>query len=209
MSDSLTTLIGKIQAYHGDDGTIFSTALCTTAVRAALKTYNLYAPVNAGTLITGINDQYEYELSDEDSRAMDITDVLLQDDDSGEIDISLMFDAYNEDERVFFRLRYPVTTSDTLIAHYTIPHTVNGLDSATESTLPAWQDPILIIGASAEVLLARARARVETINLSKDQSDNYRELYNQLRTEFLSELRSIAARKKPVVGEPDTKAWEI
>jgi len=206
MSDSLTILISKIQAFHGDNGTIFTTETCTAAVRAALKTFNLYAPVNAGTLITGANDQYEYELSDEDPKAIFIADILLKGN-SGESDVSLTFDQYNEDERLFFRLREPVTSSDTLIARYTIPHTVNGLDSEVESTLPAWQDPILVIGAAAQAVMIRARAKVESINLSKDQSDNYRELYNQIQMDFIQELKSITKTKLVAVGAPDARAW--
>lgn len=206
MSDSLSTLTSKLQAFMGDDGTIFTSAICTAAIRVALKTFNLHAPVYAGTLVDGVTDQLEYELSDEDSRAIAVMDVLLKDDD-GENDISIPFDAYDEDERVWWRLRAPVTSSDTLIVRYTIPHTVNGLDSEVESTLPAWQDPILVVGAAAEAIMVRARARVETINLSKDQSDNYRELSVQLRTEFMRDLAAISRVKRPAVGEPDAAAW--
>src|SRR5215204_674236 len=115
MSDSLTTLITHVQAGLGDDGTIFTTALCTAAIREALRQFNVIAPVHAGTLIDAVTDQYEYELSDEDSRALDILDVLRQGDNNDELDISLTYDAYNEDERVFFRLRQPEAEGETLI----------------------------------------------------------------------------------------------
>lgn len=207
MTDTLTTFISKIQAFHGDDGTLFTTSICTAATRAALKTFNQYAPINAGTLIDGVNDQYEYELTTEDANAIMITDILFKDD-NGEFDISIPFDQYNEDERVFFRLREPVSASDTLLARYTLHHTVSGLDSATESTLPAWQDPILVIGAAAEALKVRARARVESNNLDKATADNYRELARDIQQEFIRDLKSIVPMKKPAVGEPDTAAWD-
>ena len=60
MSDTLTQLIAKIQAQLLDDGTRFTTATCTAALRAALKDFNLAAPVHAGTLIDVVADQYEY-----------------------------------------------------------------------------------------------------------------------------------------------------
>jgi hypothetical protein len=207
MSDSLTTLITKAQGMFGDDGTIFTTAICTAAAREALKMFNQYLPVNAGTLITGVNDQYEYELSDEDSRAMDILDILQQGDNTNEIDISIGFDGYNEDERIFFRLRSPVTTSDILIVRYTIPHTINGLDSETESTIPAWQTPTLVTGIAAEAARIRARSRTETINLSKDQSDNYLKQAGEMKAEYRTDLATMARKKKSAVGEPDTRAW--
>ena len=207
MADSLTTLISKVQALLGDDGTIFTTATITAAARDALSTYNEHLPVHAGTLITGVNDQYEYELTDADALAVDILDVLLAGDNQNEIDVSVTFDGYNEDERVFFRLRSPVTSSDTLIVRYTIPQTINGLDSATESTVPASLDPKLIKGIAGEALRSRAYARVEKINLNKDVSDNYKELAKGYQAEFVAALVSLASKRKSAVGEPDTRAW--
>jgi len=207
MADSLTTLISKVQALLGDDGTIFTTATITAAARDALSTYNEHFPVYAGTLITGVNDQYEYELTDADALAVDILDVLLQGDNANELDISVTYDPYNEDERVWFRLRSPVTSSDTLIVRYTIPQTINGLDSATESTIPAWLDPKLIKGIAAESLRIRARSRTESINLSKDQSDNYLEQAKEMKIEFIADLVKLAKDRRAPVGEPDTRAW--
>ena len=207
MSDSLTTLISRVQAGLGDDGTIFTTALATAAIREALRQFNIAAPVHAGTLITGVSDQYEYELSDEDDRALAVLDVLRAGANQDELDIPITYDDYNEDERVFFRLRQPVTDSETLIVRYTINHTINGLDSATESTLPAEQDQIIVDGARAEAIMVRAVSRVETINLSKDQSDNYREIAGHFRAAFNLGLANLRSNKRAPVGEPDTRAW--
>lgn len=207
MSDSLTTLISKVQALLGDDGTLFTTAICTAAAREALKIYNKFLPVHAGTLITGVNNQYEYELTAEDDRAMYILDILRAGDNNNELDISLEFDGYSEDERIFFRLRRPVTTNDTLIARYAIPQTINGLDSETETTIPTWMIPALVTGIAAEACRVLARSKVTTINLSKDQTDNYRDVAREMRTEFFSDLTQNARHKSSAVGEPDQRAW--
>jgi hypothetical protein len=207
MSDTLTTLIGKVQAMLGDDGTIFTTALVTAATRQALSEFNRVSPINAAVLIDGIDEQYEYELSDHDPLAKKILDILKQGDNADELDISITYDDYTEDERVFFRLRYPVTSAETLIARYTLHHTINGLDSATESTIPAEQDQIIVDGACWHAVMTRAASRVETINLSKDQSDNYREVAGHFRTAFNLGLNNLARNKRAPVGEPDTRAW--
>lgn len=208
MTDSLTTLIGKVQNILGDaSGTYFSTALCTAAIRQALCEWNLRAPQFLAVTITGINNQYEYELSDEDAGAIEIIDVLKQGPSANEIDKSLDFDDYIEDERVFFRLRSPVTTSNTLIVRYTIDHTINGLDSQVESTLPARYDQAIVCGGAFFAIFIRAVSRVETINLSQEQSDNYRELAPTFAQYFAQRLIQAAARKAPV-GEPDTRAWK-
>jgi len=207
MSDSLTTLITKVQNILGDaSGIYFTTAIVTAGVRQALDEFNLAVPVYAAITITGVNDQYEYELSDEDSLATDILDVLEQGDNQNELDISLDYDKYWEDERLFFRLRQPETTSNTIIVRYTKDHTINGLDSATESTIQAQHDQVIVDGAAFYAITIRATARVETINLSQDQSDNYREIAEQYKTAFKAGITQAQRRQAPV-SEPDTRAW--
>jgi len=207
MSDSLTTLIGKVQNILGDaTGTYFTTAIVTAATRQALNEFNTRVPQLAAVTITGVNDQYEYELTDEDANAVKILDVLRQGDNSNEIDISITYDDYIEDERVFFRLRSPVTTSETLIVRYTLNHTINGLDSQVESTLRAEHDQIIVNGAAAWAIWTRGVARVETINLSQDQSDNYREMATRLYEAFEKGMDNAARRHSPV-SEPDHRAW--
>lgn len=208
MSDNLTTLITKVQAILGDDGTVFSTALCTAAIRQALSEWNMRVQVNAAVTITGVNDQYEYELSDEDANATGIIDVLRQGDNNDELDISITYDDYWEDERLFFRLRQPVTTSDTLIVRYTLQQTISGLDSATESTIPSHHNQAMIDGGAYFAIFIRAVAKVETVNLSKDQSDNYRELAAYFGQAFVARMVQASRRKAPV-SEPDTRRWEV
>ena len=208
MSDSLTTLIGKVQNILGDaTGTDFTTAICTAAIRQALSEWNLRAPVHAAVTITGINNQYEYELTDEDASSCEIIDVLRRGDNNNEVDISLDFDQYIEDERIFFRLRRPITTSETLIVRYTIYHTINGLDSQVESTLRREDDQAMVDGGAFFAIMIRATARVETINLSQDQSDNYRELAGGFASMFTSRIAYASRNRRPPVGEPDPRAW--
>ena len=207
MSDSLTTLITKVQNILGDSsGTYFTSAIVTAGVRQALDEFNLAVPVYAAVTITGVNDQYEYELSDEDSLATDILDVLEQGDNQNELDISLDYDKYWEDERLFFRLRQPESTSNTIIVRYTKDHTINGLDSAVESTIQAQHDQVIVDGAAFYAITIRATARVETINLSQDQSDNYREIAGQYQTAFKAGITQAQRRSTPV-SEPDTRTW--
>jgi hypothetical protein len=208
MSDNLTTLISKIQAILGDDGTLFTTATCTAAVRQALSEWNMRCPIHAAVTITGVDDQYEYELTDEDANALDIIDVLKQGDNNNEQDVSLDYDWYVEDERVFFRLRRPVTSNDTLIVRYTLNQTIDGLDNATESTIPERHNQAMIDGGALFSIFIRAISRIETVNLSKDQSDNYRELSGYFGTAFATRVALASKTRKAPVGEPDTRAWE-
>ena len=208
MSDTLTQLITKVQTLLGDDGTIFTTATVTAAVRQTLDEWNLRVPIHAAVTITGVNDQYNYELTAEDANAVEILDVLSEGPNNNEQDVSLTFDQYNEDERLFFRLRSPVNSSETLLVRYRLRHTISGLDSATESTLPTYQDQALVNGAAYFSIMIRATSRIETINLSKDQSDNYREIAMAYATAFGMRMADAARKKRFAVSEPDARTWE-
>jgi len=205
MTDTLTQLIAKVQAQLIDDGTRFSTATCTAALRACLMDVNERAPIYAGTRIDVIADQKEYELSDEDSRAMSILDVLEWDED-GEDHTPLLYDAYSEDERLFFRLRAALSSGE-LLARYTIPHTINGLDSETESTPSVRLDQILVDGACAEAIAFRAASRIETINLQQAVSDNYREAMGHFRMAYEMGLSAYIRDRRAPVSEPNPAAW--
>jgi hypothetical protein len=171
MPDTLTTIISKSQALLLDDGTNYTTATCTAAARKALAEFNLHSPVHAATLIDAVNNQLVYELTGnaDATNALALLDVLQQDPSGGDKDIPLPFLPYNEDERIFFQLRNNLP-SGTLVVRFTLPHTVSGLDSATQSTLPAIFDPILVDGTCYHALLIRANSRVETINLNPNVS---------------------------------------
>jgi hypothetical protein len=156
--------------------------------------------------MTGVNDQYEYEVSDLDPLAVAILDVLRQGDNADELDVSITYDPHNEDERLWFRLRAPVTTSETLIVRYTLDHTINGLDSATDSTVRAQDDQILVDGACFFAIMTRATARVETNNLNEKTSEKYMSIAGHFQTAFNLGLANIGKKKAPV-GEPDTRAW--
>lgn len=205
MTASLTTLISRVQAQLIDDGTRFSTATCTAALRATLKNVNERAPIFAGTRIDVIPDQKEYELSDEDSRAMSIIEILEWDSD-GEDHTPLPFDGYSEDERLFFRLRLALDDGE-ILARYTIPHTINGLDSETESTPSARLDQIIVDGACAEALAYRAASRVETINLQQQVSDNYREAMQHFRQAYELGLTAYIRDRRSPTSETSTAAW--
>jgi hypothetical protein len=203
MTKTLATLISNVQALLLDDGTRYTTATVTAAIRSALKEINQRAPVNAAELTETIDDQLEYEITD--TGAIEINDILLWDS-TGDRHTVLDYDPYNEDERLFFRLRSAQASGDFLIARYTIPHTINGLDSSVESTIPAFYDDILIDGACYWSAVIRAMGRVETINLNQNVPDTLDDVKRLFREAFDKGLNLMAKKRAPV-SEPDTRAW--
>lgn len=207
MSKSLTTLISNVQALLLDDGTRFSTATVTAAVRSALKEFNQHAPEFSGELITVVNEQLEYNLNATAyTNMLDVISVLKQGTDTYlDNNVELPFDWYWENGGPMLRLR-EAEASGFLMVRFTIPYTVNGLDSEVLSTLPAFWDNVLLDGACFWSLQIRSVGRVETINLNQNVSENLIDAKRYYRQAFDLGLTQ-AARRKPPVSEPSTAAW--
>ena len=209
MSDSLTTLVSKLQAVLLDDGTLFTTATCTAAIRHALSRVNLQIPVHGGTLVDTVADQYEYELTNALAGAtpLTITDVLLADPAGGEDDVQLDFDSYQEDERWFIRLHTPRAADEQLIVRFTQAHTVSGLDSATESTLNAEADVILLDAAAAQACTIASAGKVEANNLDPNTSANYLKAAARFDSAFILGIGALMSRRRVQKSIPDTRTW--
>jgi hypothetical protein len=206
MTKTLTQLVSAVQEQLIDNGTRFTTATCTAALRAALSKLNHRIPIHAGTRIDVIANQKEYELSDYDSLAIAILDILEWDTD-GEDHSPLAYDNYTEDERLFFRLRTALSSGE-ILARYTIHHTISGLDSATESTLSADLDQVITDGACAEALKIRGASRIETINLQQKVSENYRQSIKDFTDAFNLGISAYEMRRSPV-SETRQDRWDI
>lgn len=207
MAKSLTTLISDVQTMLLDDGTRFSTATCTAAVRAALKDFNRAAPTHAGTLVDVVSGQKEYVLNSSDFKNLiNVSSVLKQGTDTHlENNTPLLYDFYFEDNVPIIRLRTG-QTSGYLIVRYTIPHTVSGLDSETESTIPAYFEPTLIDGACYWACTIRMAGRIEPINLN----NNVVKMLEQTKTFFKAAFDTglmQAARRAPQASGEQVFAW--
>ena len=208
MAKSLTDLISATQALLLDDGTRFSTPTITAAARSALRDYNNAAPIFGGTLVNAVSNQYEYVLNAADfEHLIDVQDVLLQGTDSAlDLNTSLPFDPYFEDTVPVIRLRSPQPTGRYLIVRFSLPHTINGLDSEIVSTLPIYWDSTLTDGICYYSCLIRSTGRVETINLNQNVSETLRSMQSYYKQAFQYGLAQ-ASRQRPPVSIPPTSAW--
>ena len=205
MSDDLSTLITKVQNTLGDaSATYFTSEICTAGIREALSEFNLAAPRAMKTTVAVVADQKEYSVTALDAGALAVSDVLEQDA-SGEDDEPLEHDAYVEAGVLTFRLRTALK-SGTLVVRYTKPHTIDGLDSESTSTLAAVWDQAIVMGGAYHALLVRAAARVEANNFDRSASDNYREVAAPFREAFEAFLAK-AASENPPVSERPARAW--
>lgn len=205
MSDSLTTLITKVQAALGDTAaTYFSTDIVTAAVRAALSEINEKAPRSNAESFASVANVKEYDLTAVISNALRVSNVLLNDD-TAQDDQPIQFDTYTAAEHIWFRVRSKYT-DETFICIYTAAHTVNGLDSETTSTLPAHHDPILVQGAAYHALLILGVSRGLANNLEKSATERYIKAAAPYRVNFDNGLKAMAEASS-FKSEPDTFAW--
>jgi len=207
MTKSLTTLISNVQALLLDDGTRFSTATVTAAVRSALKEFNQRAPEYNGELMDVVSEQLEYNLNATAyANILDVISILKQGTDTYlDNNIELPFDYYWENGGPMFRL-HTAQSSGYLMVRFTTPYIVNGLDSEVESTLPAYWDDVLIDGACFWSAQIRSAGRIETINLNRSVAENWLDVRRYFRQAFDHGL-DLAARRKPPVSEQSTAAW--
>ena len=201
MTDNLTNLISRIQARLLDTGAVFSTATCTSALRAALGEFNASAPNSAAVSIEAIPGKREYPLDDAAfAGLLSVRGVWREG-----VDEALIADVYFEGNVPFFRLR-EAQADGTLVVRITLSHTISGLDGAIESTLTTDQDQVLVEGACAMAITSRLVARVETLNLAPEVVANYKQAAEMYRRLFELGLALYAARGM-AVGVPDARAW--
>ena len=199
MTLTLTQLISQAQAMFIDDGTRFTADTLTAAVRQALKDFNAAAPVRAAETQAVVSGQYEYELTD--MTVIQVLDVLLEGTDiAQENHIPLAFNPFFEDGRAWIRLQTPQGAGD-LVIRYLMPHTVSGLDSATESTLQALWDAVLLDGACYYASLMRAASRIEQINLNANVPEPWQAIAETYKLAFHTGL--LLAARQPAAHLPD------
>lgn len=174
MSKNLTALIADVQALLLDDGTKFSSATTTAAIRQALHCFNERAPIWKTATITVVSGQTIYPLS----TIPDLVDVYLVtlDDDY------LPFNYYVDNLLRYFRIDFPVNSDMTLV--YKAFHTIQDLDAATAGTMSARHEQVLCDLAAGIASVIRSGGRVESNNLNANVGKEYRSTWELWRQTF-------------------------
>ncbi len=208
MSDDLATLTDKLQALLLDDGTLFPDATCTAAIRQALHQFNSQLPNTGATTIDVVAGQLVYELTEAlaGTEPLTIIGVYLEDVSGGDNDTPLKADIYSEDNRWFFRLK-TAQSSDTLLVRYTLPHTVEDLDSATESTLTPYQEPTLLDGAAMRICSMAAAGVIESLLLDSKTSSNYGAAADRFQKAYDYGILAMQQQRTPAIQIPAARGW--
>ena len=206
MTVSLSTLISRVQSQLLDDGTLFSTETVTASIRQALRDFNQHAPVNGAELVGVVAGQQIYELAGGSfpAQVLDVIDVL-KNDGFTDNEEPLGFDKVFEDNRIFVRLR-EVEWSGNLLIRYTWPHTINGLDGETETTLNSDQDQIIVNGACSYACLSRASGVIESNNLTQQIVRDWLSAADRYKSIFDFGVSRYESRPSPT-SEPRSTTW--
>lgn len=147
-------------------GDIWSNSELDRAIRRALREYSNSCPHRADTVI---------DLT-VDGREIDISSISGL---TGVERVWFPYDAADPDWPPRWRV-FDLHADGTLVllidpepaagesvrVYYWTPHTLDGLDSATETTLPPADEELIALGAAGYAALEKSRAAVGTVNVS-------------------------------------------
>lgn len=179
MTLALTAYIDRVQAALMDDGTIFTDAAVTEALRSALGEYSDACPNSRETVLTLAAAGREIALSSlAGLRA--VTRVWWP------------YDAVDETWPPNRARRYTLgwddgapnlfleaddgaqpQAGDQVRLWYTLPHTIQLLDGAAATSVPDADESLLVLGASAYALLARSYDQTESASAGAIATPNY------------------------------------
>ncbi|MEA3408374.1 MAG: hypothetical protein U9R48_09905 [Chloroflexota bacterium] len=198
---NLTTLTARVAADLKDAAhATWSAEEIAQQIRRALQLYNEVAPRRlAGTLDT-VAGQREYDLSSLPNLA-DVVDVHYPYD---------VTDPPYPPHRAPWRLLDASTlylevavapsgaAGETIRVFYTAPHTIDGLDGASATTLPAWGEHLVVLGATAYCVQQRAQAVTGTVTVSERTPDQLAAWAEARRAAFRRELARLRAHAAQV-----------
>ncbi len=165
MTETLSALITRTRAVLDDpDSDRYTDAQITQAIRLALRAYAQYRP-RATSADVAANGTKEIPLT---SLTVERVFRVLWD------ETDLAFYVTFTDNVATLTLSTAISTGETLTVHYTLPHTLSGLDSATETTFEDYDADGIALGAAGYALLSRADSRAETNNLNPNLAASLR-----------------------------------
>ncbi len=166
MAFTLAELRDEIEKDLKDSGNAtFSTGEIDRAVALALRDFTRTAPAQAIGTISAVDDQYEYSLSTL-TGLLTITRVIYPYDDSDPDYpmVEVTPDIYAG--KLIMPAHLGMDDSYKIRVFYTKPHTINGLESETSTTVDDSDRDLLALGAVAYAAKMYARYSVNRINRS-------------------------------------------
>ena len=205
---NLAALIDLVEAELKDtSNTNWSVAELTNHVRRALRAYNRVDPVRTAGALASVAGQREYDLSSL-SNLMEVLDVWYPYDDSDPAYLP------NRPRWCLIRRGYlyldvadaPSGDADEKIrVFYTIPHTVEDLDSATETTLDGQGEELVVMGASAFAAQQYGQSLIGTVTVSGWTPEQLTNWASQRMQAFQAGLEEL--RRRAILAQDGRVHW--
>lgn len=162
----------------------YTTAQIDAALRSALVDYSVYRPIPRTYQADTTGDRVIVLPSDFVARQ--ITRVQLWSSDPNQM-MDLIFIARQDDEQWSIEIKDAIYYSGYyLTITYSDSHTIDGLDSATTTTID--DDNLICTGAAGYAAQSRAVSRAETINLQPAVTKQLTEMANNYLAQFRRQL---------------------
>jgi hypothetical protein len=168
----------------------YSSDLIDQTVRLALREYGRVHPNLATYNVDGTGERV-IELP-ADFQPLSILGVEYHDE-SQSPQARLRFNAYTQDGQWVVELMdMAPSASESIDMTYTSAHTIDGLDEAAGTSVPAGHEHTIQVGAAGFAALTRAASRAETVNLQPGLSRSLLELSSVLLQDFRAVIRKDA-----------------
>lgn len=198
MANSLTlsSLQTRAGVFLRDTGaTVFTAAQIEAAARIALDEYSATLPRTQITVVTGTSGR-EIDLTA--VSAITVLAIWAPYVDDGSSPLRRKFEFWSDLGVAVLIGSNTLVSTDTARVFYTTHHTLNGLDSATVTTIPTLDNSLLLTGTIGHALNSRAIALAEMATVQADAASQLRALADN----YLNRFRvALEARKPKEVDE--------
>lgn len=199
---ALSALIDEVELELTDTGNAtWSTTEITQHIRRALRQINQAVPRRAATNFVSVVDIREYSVAAV-SAMSGYQDIL---------EVWYPYDPAEPGDWPPTRVPFRITSQDTIYLEcdddpsgdateqirvfFTLPHTINGLDSASTTTLSAQMEALLVLGAAAFAVYRVGQLAIPAVTTSSWTPRQYRDWADTRYKQFTDGLRALAREK--------------
>ena len=210
---TLTTLRDRIEMLLADSTNLrFSTDMLNESIKLALAHYTKMLPHTALGEITLTSDGREIDVS-----SLTYINIVRAwwDFDNSDPTHPPNWRSFEEWPGDILYINDPEepATGDIIRFWYTAPNTLNGLNSQSITTFPAYHDTYMVSGSAGYAALSRAINRTEKLNIDGWTHQRLRVWGNELIHQFELALQAVvsqhAARASGIVASPPLDRWDV
>lgn len=196
MSD-LSTLRGRVEKFLVDQtNTVFSNDTIDEGIRMALKDYNAVSAQRADTTITLSTTAREIDISSVSPiRSVERIWIPYTASAPEHPPRQRRFEHWPAQQKIFVTDRETPSASQVARIFYTLPHTIDNLDSETSTTIPSEDYSTIVLGAAGYSATSRSLDIAEEVTIDRDTQDKINDWGNGVLERFNKQLDQIGQRE--------------